>query len=303
MRVSTAAMQHNMLSQIRSVQTQLAEATEQSSSGVKADSYSGVADNSYVIATLSAEISEASAYADIAEEIQTRVEVYYSTLNDMVDILTEMTSDLSGALSTGTDQAYGINKSAGSALKTFASLLNTQYEGRYIYAGSASDSAAVSVDAADYAVITSPSTEDLSYYSGNSDIASAKVADGTTIEYGITAQEDAFEQALRALNLAANASSNPVDEDALSEAMGLIETAVAGLSELQNQVSYTQDQLEAVVDMHTDFQLAAESTVTNLSDVDLAEAVVTLETLSIQLEASYSVTSQITDMSLFEYLR
>ncbi|MBX2832606.1 MAG: flagellin [Rhodospirillales bacterium] len=303
MRVSTAAMQQNMLSQIRSVQTQLAEATEQSSSGVKADSYSGVADNSYVIATLSAEISEASAYADIAEEIQTRVEVYYSTLNDMVDILTDMTSDLSGALSTGTDQAFGINESAAAALETFASLLNTQYEGRYIYAGSASDSAPVSVDTADYAVITSPSTTDFSYYSGNDDIASAKVADGTTIEYGITAQEDAFEQALRALNLAGNASSDPVDEDALSEAMELVETAVAGLSELQNQVSYTQDQLESVVDMHTDFQLAAESTVTNLSDVDLAEAVVTLETLSIQLEASYSVTSQITDMSLFEYLR
>ena len=68
-------------------------------------------------------------------------------------------------------------------------------------------------------------------------------------------------------------------------------------------MSYTQDQLEAVVDMHTDFQLAAEGTVSNLADVDLAEAVVTLETLSIQLEASYSITAQITDMSLFEYLR
>ena len=303
MRVSTAAMQQNMLSQIRSVQSQLAEATEQSSSGVKSDSYAGVADNSYVIATLSAEISEAVAYADIAEEIQTRVEVYYSTLNDMVDLLTEMTSDLSGALSTGTDKAYGINESAGAALETFASLLNTQYEGRYIYAGSASDTAPVSVDTADYAVITSPSTTDLSYYSGNSDIASAKVADGTTIEYGITAQEDAFEQALRALNLAANASTDPVDEAALTEAMELIESAAAGLSELQNQVSYTQDQLEAVVDMHTDFQLAAEGTVSNLADIDLAEAVVTLETLSIQLEASYSITAQITDMSLFEYLR
>tara|TARA_B100000123_G_scaffold131166_1_gene96851 strand:- start:204 stop:1115 length:912 start_codon:yes stop_codon:yes gene_type:complete len=303
MRVSTAAMQQNMLSQIRSVQSQLAEATEQSSSGVKSDSYAGVADNAYVIATLSAEISEAAAYADIAEEIQTRVEVYYSTLNDMVDLLTEMTSDLSGALSTGTDKAYGINESASAALETFASLLNTQYEGRYIYAGSASDTAPVSVDTADYAVITSPSTTDRSYYSGNSDIASAKVADGTTIEYGITAQEDAFEQALRALNLAANASTDPVDEAALTEAMELIESAAAGLSELQNQVSYTQDQLEAVVDMHTDFQLAAEGTVSNLADIDLAEAVVTLETLSIQLEASYSITAQITDMSLFEYLR
>lgn len=303
MRVSTAAMQQNMLSQIRSVQSQLADATEQSSSGVKADSYDGVADSSYVIATLSAEISEASAYADIAEDIQTRMEVYYATLDDMIDVLSDMNVDLSAALSTGTDKTYGINESAQAGLETFASLLNTQYEGRYIYGGSATDSSPVSVDPADYAAMTSPSTADLSYYSGNDDIAAAKVADGTTIEYGITASEDAFEQALRAMNLAANASSDPIDEVALSEAQDLITTAVAGLSELQNQVSYTQDQLEAVVDMHTDFQLAAEATVSGLADIDLAEAVVNLETLSTQLEASYSVTAQISDLSLFEYLR
>lgn len=302
MRVSTAAMQQNMLSQIRSVQSQLADATEQSSSGVKADSYDGVADSSYVIATLSAEISEASAYADIAEDIQTRMEVYYATLDDMIDVLSDMNVDLSAALSTGTDKTYGINESAQAGLETFASLLNTQYEGRYIYGGSATDSSPVSVDPADYAAMTSPSTTDLSYYSGNDDIAAAKVADGTTIEYGITASEDAFEQALRAMNLAANASSDPIDEVALSEAQGLITSAIAGLSELQNQVSYTQDQLEAVVDMHTDFQLAAEATVSGLADIDLAEAVVNLETLSTQLEASYSVTAQISDLSLFDYL-
>ena len=42
---------------------------------------------------------------------------------------------------------------------------------------------------------------------------------------------------------------------------------------------------------------------TGLSEVDLAEAMVNLETLSVQLEASYSVAGQIVDMSLFEYLR
>ncbi|WP_102785626.1 flagellin [Thalassospira sp. GB04J01] len=303
MRVSTAAMQQNMLSQIRSVQTQLAEATQQQSSGQKSNSYSGVSDSSYLIATLSAEISESSAYADIAENIQSRVEVYYSTLNDMVDLIGDMTADISAALSTGADNAYGINDSASAALETLASLLNMQYEGRYIYAGSATDSAPVSVDSADYPPMTSPTTTDTSYYSGNSDIASAKVADGTMIEYGITADNDVFEQTLRAFNLAANASTNPVDENSLQEAAELLQSAASGIAELQNQVSYTQDKLSNIVDMHTDFQLTAEAMVIDLGEVDLAAAVITIETLSIQLEASYSITSQLADMSLFDYLR
>ena len=303
MRVSTAAMQQNMLSQIRSVQTQLAEATQQQSSGQKSNSYSGVSDSSYLIATLSAEISESSAYADIAENIQSRVEVYYSTLNDMVDLIGDMTADISAALSTGADNAYGINDSASAALETLASLLNMQYEGRYIYAGSATDSAPVSVDSADYPPMTSPTTTDTSYYSGNSDIASAKVADGTMIEYGITADNDVFEQTLRAFNLAANASTNPVDENSLQEAAELLQSAASGIAELQNQVSYTQDKLSNIVDMHTDFQLTAEAMVIDLGEVDLAAAVITIETLSSQLEASYSITSQLADMSLFDYLR
>ena len=55
--------------------------------------------------------------------------------------------------------------------------------------------------------------------------------------------------------------------------------------------------------MHTDFQLTAEAMVIDLGEVDLAAAVITIETLSIQLEASYSITSQLADMSLFDYLR
>ena len=303
MRVSTAAMQQNLLNQMRSVQSQLTEATRQSSSGMKSDSYSGVSDNSYVISTLSAEISESSAYADLAEQIQSRVEMYYSTLNDMVDLLSDMLADISGALSTGSTDVAGINESATAALSTMASLLNTQYEDRYLFAGSATNTAPVSVDVVDYPAMTTPSITDTSYYSGNGDVASAKVADGTTIEYGITADQEPFEQALRALNLTAYASSDPIDEAALTEAMALIEGAVEGIADLQTQVSLTQDELEAIVDMHTDFQLTAEGIVTDLAEVDLAEAMVNLETLSVQLEASYSVASQIVDMSLFEYLR
>ena len=303
MRVSTAAMQQNLLNQMRSVQSQLTDATNQSSSGMKADSYSGVSDNSYVISTLSAEISESSAYADLAEQIQSRVEMYYSTLNDMVDLMSDMLADISGALSTGSPDVAGINESATAALSTMASLLNTQYEDRYLFAGSATNTAPVSVDVADYPAMTTPSAADTSYYSGNSDIASAKVADGTTIEYGLTADQEPFEQALRELNLTAYASSDPIDEAALTEAMTLIEGAVEGIADLQTQVSLTQDELEAIVDMHTDFQLTAEGIVTDLSEVDLAEAMVNLETLSVQLEASYSVAGQIVDMSLFEYLR
>jgi flagellar hook-associated protein 3 FlgL len=105
------------------------------------------------------------------------------------------------------------------------------------------------------------------------------------------------------LNIAANASTDPIDSDALSEATSLINSALDGIGEQQTRMSSVHAQLESVIDMHTDFQLTAESMVSDLSEVDIAEAMVRLDTLSVQLEASYSAVAKVSDLSLFDYLR
>ncbi|WP_339781156.1 flagellin [uncultured Thalassospira sp.] len=303
MRVSTSAMQQSLISQMRNVQTQLNTASEQSTTGIKSTNYAGVADQAYVLTSLSAEISQATSYADLAESIQSRVDVYYDSLSTMTDVLTDMLSDLSAAQSSGTKTVIGLNDSAQSALDTMATLLNTQYEGRYLYAGSATDTVPVTVDSTTYGAITVPSSTDTSYYAGNDDVSSARVADGMTVDYGMTADMDMFENALRALNIAANASTDPIDSDALSEATSLINSALDGIGEQQTRMSSVHAQLESVIDMHTDFQLTAESMVSDLSEVDIAEAMVRLDTLSVQLEASYSAVAKVSDLSLFDYLR
>jgi flagellar hook-associated protein 3 FlgL len=296
-------MQQSLISQMRNVQTQLNTASEQSTTGIKSTNYAGVADQAYVLTSLSAEISQATSYADLAESIQSRVDVYYDSLSTMTDVLTDMLSDLSAAQSSGTNTVIGLNDSAQSALDTMATLLNTQYEGRYLYAGSATDTVPVTVDSTTYGAITVPSSTDTSYYAGNDDVSSARVADGMTVDYGMTADMDMFEKALRALNIAANASTDPIDSDALSEATSLINSALDGIGEQQTRMSSVHAQLESVIDMHTDFQLTAESMVSDLSEVDIAEAMVRLDTLSVQLEASYSAVAKVSDLSLFDYLR
>jgi flagellar hook-associated protein 3 FlgL len=296
-------MQQSLISQMRNVQTQLNTASEQSTTGIKSTNYAGVADQAYVLTSLSAEISQATSYADLAESIQSRVDVYYDSLSTMTDVLTDMLSDLSAAQSSGTNTVIGLNDSAQSALDTMATLLNTQYEGRYLYAGSATDTVPVTVDSTTYGAITVPSSTDTSYYAGNDDVSSARVADGMTVDYGMTADMDMFENALRALNIVANASTDPIDSDALSEATSLINSALDGIGEQQTRMSSVHAQLESVIDMHTDFQLTAESMVSDLSEVDIAEAMVRLDTLSVQLEASYSAVAKVSDLSLFDYLR
>jgi len=296
-------MQQSLITQMRNVQTQLNSASEQSTTGIKSTNYAGVADQAYVLTSLSSEISQASSYADLAESIQGRVDVYYDSLTSMTEVLTDMLTDISAAQSSGTGSVIGLNDSAQSALDTIATLLNTQYEGRYLYAGSATDTLPVSVDSTTYGAITVPSSADTSYYAGNSDMSSARVADGMTVDYGMTADMDAFENALRALNIVANASTDPIDTDALSEATSLLNSALDGIGEQQTRMSSVHSELEAVVDMHTDFQLTAESMVSDLSEVDIAEAMVRLDTLSVQLEASYSAVAKVSDLSLFDYLR
>ena len=109
-------------------------------------------------------------------------------------------------------------------MNELASLLNTQYDGRYLFAGSRTETAPVDMSA--YSNTTSATTADTSYYQGNDELASAKVSTSQSITYGVTADNTAFEQAMRAFSMITNATSSPADSTTLSSALNLATSAL-----------------------------------------------------------------------------
>ncbi len=299
-RISTYGQLDASLATMMRLQADLAAATNQSAGGLKSESYQGVASDSKRLLDIDGEIARSLQYVQQGEVVASRVETMYDAVTSMVDVLGNYQSLLSTAMSGDMAESAGLNNQAQGYLDTLADLLNARSSGRYLFAGDRTDTAPVDLGA--YAAQTYPSTASTDYYQGDDAVASFKCADSKTISYGVTAGEEGFEIAIRALSLGANASEDPADEDAMSEAYDLVNQALDALLVTQTKLSTAASGLEWEMDVQTDVQVRLEAFASDIREVDVAEAVTRMETLQTQLEASYAAISRINDTNLTDYL-
>ena len=299
-RISTYGQLNSTLANVMRLQTEFAEVTTQNANGLKSETYQGVASDSKRLLDIEGEITRSLQYVQQGEIVASRVETMYDAVTNMADILGKYQSLLSAAMSGDMAESAGLNDQAQGYLETFADLLNSRTAGRYLFAGDRTDTAPVDLGA--YAAQSYPSGASTDYYQGDDTVASFKCADSKTISYGMTADEESFEMAIRALSLGANATENPADEDAIAEAYDLVNQALDALLVTQTKLSTSASELEWEMDVQTDVQVRLEAFASEIREVDVAEAVTRMETLQTQLEASYAAISRINDTNLTDYL-
>jgi flagellar hook-associated protein 3 FlgL len=298
MRVATFSSRQTLLDAAMRVQARQAEMTLQQASGQVSDDYGGLGATSGKVLSLETALTRSQAYASAATTASGRVEAMYDAIGSITDLVTTLKANLISFAAT-TDTASTLAASAEETLEAVASLLNTQSGGRYLFAGSAVDTAPVDLDALE-TTATTPSSADTSYYQGDDAVAAVKVSSDRTVSYGVTADDDAFETVIRALRLVAGGAD---DADTRAEAEDLLDTALDGLTALQSGLSLDADTLETVVSDAEAFQDYASGLETDLSGVDIASVAAQLSTYDSQLEAAYAAIGTIQGLSLVDYLR
>ncbi len=302
MRVSTSGMNAVLLAQTMDVQARYNEALAQQSSGLKSSSLSGLDGLAGTMVSLSSDLSASEHLTSQAEAAQSSVEVAYGALGSMVDILTAAQADITAAIDGTTDTTDTLKRAAASWLDDIADLMNTDFAGAYVFAGAGGSTAPVDLNDAAYDPLADPATADSAYYQGSAAGATLMVDGGNGLDYGITADDAAFEQALRGLSMLADMTTDPVDLTALQDAYDLLDDAISGMGAAQETLSTQSDRLSTLIDQQTEFQLFAESALANINEVDVAQATVKASEEEVVLQASYSALSSFLNLSLMDYL-
>jgi flagellar hook-associated protein 3 FlgL len=298
-RVSSHSLSQSMLQASLNVQSKYANATAQQSSGLVATTYGGLGSQASSLISLETSQTRLNAWSDTTHNANDRVQSMYAAVGDMIDQLSSLRSTISAAMSNSST-ATDLNSTGQSLLDDLAGLMNTQLNGRYLFAGSNTDTAPVDTSALTAATV--PSTADSSYYTGDSEIASVRVSENQTISYGVTASSTGFEQALRTANIVANMTTSPVDSDALSEAYDLATSAMDALLATQASLSVTSGRLESAQTRQSNALSLLDTMTSNIKDVDVAEVAVRLAEYQTQLTASYSALSSLSKVHLVNYL-
>jgi len=298
MRVATFANNDRMLAAAMKTQARMADLQMQEASGSISTDYAGIGASSKQLLDLEANRKTNGAYSDAATEANNRVQVMYSTLSSITDLLTDFRSQLTSAMSTdGDDTSLAtLATTAQGYLDELASLLNTTYEGRYLFSGNATQTAPI--DLSGYTV--DPDTANTNYYAGSSDITQVKVSRSQTISYGVTADNPAFEQAIRALSMIATGT---IDDDTLQQSYDLIVSGLNDTIGVQSTLSVKSSSLERAVERAGEYDSMYEAMISDLRDADVTQIAVKLTSYETQLQASYSAIGKLQSLSLSDYLK
>jgi len=284
-----------MARELMRLQTEYAKTSLQQSSSLKSETFQGISEDSYSLLKMQSNYDQLVSESENAQTALDRVDQMYSAVSSMNDLISSMSGALSEAISTANNET--IQSTASDALDEFTSLLNTQFSGRYLFSGSATDTTPVDISA--LSSLSSPTSADTSYYQGDDTIASVKVSSSLDISYGVTANNPAFEKVIRSLQLVVSA---PTDSTALKEAYNLLQDATTDVGNIYASLSTKASTLETQISKNTEDMNQLDSMISNVTDSDLATVTVKITELETQLEAAYSISSKLMQLKLSDYL-
>jgi len=303
LRVATASMNDRMLKASMNTQARMMEMQLQQATGEKSGNYAGLGGTARTVIDMEVSMTRTETYRLAGETALGRVNAMHEQMDTVTQIISDFYKAVTAMRSTsGTEQTFPtlIQEAVGLRDHLANNVLNFQHQGRYLFGGSATLDRPI--DLSGYA-LGDPSVPNTDYYQGDDFIAQAQVSQDHTVVYGVTANDPAFEQAIRALSMIADADPAAIDDDLLEEAQKLAEQALDNAIVVQNRLGIDARTLERAVTAQDDYKFFLESNLGPIKGVDVAALTVKLAAFDSQLRASYAALGKIQSLSLVDYLR
>ena len=222
-----------------------------------------------------------------------------ATMSDAVGNIRETALDFTNFLIAGNLSDTNrdvVQTQAQAALTNIVNRLNSTYAGSYLFSGEATDRAAYDLDAA----------FNLTYTGGTAGNLSATIEDGITVEYGKKGDFSGFTAVLTALQTMATTNLDALSDAAFATLRDTIVVGITdGVEELtayQANLGDRQALVERTVTRQEGLANLYNESILDIEGVDASEAAVRLNEITNQLEATYTVTSKMSQMSILNYL-
>ncbi len=298
-RVATYPFTNTLIAENMRLQVKYADINTQISSGLKSQDYKGIARDSQYLLAVESSADKLEAYNANANITLSQINTMYTTMARLQDIANSILHDITASLGGDLVPSAVLTNQATIGMNEAASLLNLTIAGRHVFAGSDIDTPPVDLTDPGWIAQTPPSVANTSYYQGNAVVNAVQVSESLTISYGVKADNPAFEQLLRAFNLIAN---NPGNTAALVEASGLVQQSVDDIANVQGVLSSQSRSIEDQIDKNTQDRTYIKDLASTIKEVDIPSASVYLTEIQTQLEAAYTASVRILNMSLTKYL-
>lgn len=288
-RVTERSMSTGILSSLQRNQNKMDQLREAISSGRQLTKPSDGPTDTVSAMQLRTEIAERGAYSRSAVDGQARLGAAETALSSTSDLLLRARDlVLQGKSAQSQDSREAIAAEIDAIRTSMIGLANTTYLDRPVFGGTTAGGQAFASDGS---------------YLGDDGQVMRRIANGTQVRVDVPA--DTFgtgsNQVFKVLeSIAGNMRSNPAglsaDLDRLDSGIKTVNTAVTGIGTRYGQLSAADEAGQAQV-------VTLSARLSQIEDVDVAAAVVELQTQTVAYEASLAATARIVQPSLLDFLR
>jgi len=308
-RISTAAQTAFLLSQIQNAGNQLDKVQEQIASTKNATTYAGFGDKTQVLTASISANARNDAFTNATKFAVTQTDVQDTQLTSLATLTASLKKAVSDAVAN--NDGTTLMTQAKSIFDQATAILNSKdANGDYIYSGGKTDVPPMTVGSLS-ALQALPA---VSGAFANGDLKkSVQVADGVTVDYGLTASDVAtgLMQALKDIadfdasgsgNFNAASSLSAAQNSFLTGAIAQATTVNTNLNAVSAANGYVSNRLTDAQTQQVSQNTLYKTFTSDIQDTDMAEAATRLSLNQTQLQAALQVTAGLHQLSLLNYL-
>lgn len=226
------------------------------------------------------------------------------TLGQALDQITVVTEDVINTIVQRNNGASGdnldVNILVDSYLDSIEAILNTRFDGQYIFAGTKTDTKPIS-NLTSSNVHSSTLITNANYYLGNSAIASVNITQSEQLSYGITANDQAFQNLIGSIHLLKEAHTND-DENMLSDALNMANDALDQIVSLSASNTLSSQRLLKTNETLTSVGTLAFENFTDVAFIRPEIAATKMFELEAVIEATYLAFNRLSNLRLSNFL-
>jgi len=305
-RVSTAGLFNSAVLAINHAQDNLNKAGQQANSGKIADDLSGYASSAERITAARTLQARVQSHLDNAKILSSKLDLQDQTLTAVQSAAGDAKSAISSALAAG--DGSSLMTALQSSLSTAATALNTKYNGQYIYAGSQTSTAPVA--ASQLADLTAAGAI-ANIFKNDQNPTTNRIDDNTVVTTGQVASNVAtpLMTALQQVEAYNQGPNGPITGQLTTAQTTFLQGVLASFTTAQTtatsavvQNGAVQKQVDNTTSLLGKQNDSLTGTLSDLTDVNEAQAATQLQLATYALQASAQVYNSLKTSSLLNLL-
>ena len=285
------------ISDFQRLQSDLIEKQSQIGSGSKASTYAELGSDTNAVEAFRNSVESAERFITSIDEAQRKADTAYASIDQIVLVLQDFKQTLALENSPNAD-IVDLTLAANTALQNIEGALNAKDGPNFLFAGGKTNIKPVNdlINTNNFV----NGVVQTNYYSGDSFKTAVDVSSSQRIEYGVTAADDAFKNAIAALNLAKEAEESGLGDlsatgDLLDQAL---EEAITARATLGNKIKAFEDNTFFQEQLKSSF----EQKLADKISPDIVELSIEVAQREASLTASFQLFATISRLTLTDYI-